>query len=161
MGRTGKSEELEIFRSVFLDNLKNHRNLTFSQIGQILHAFDLAAKEISLLHDGIKITETRSKKIKHLYLEGMSESAISKIVRMDRRKVHGILLRLGILQPNRWNVDKQERTRFYMDEIGKMRDNGKTYAEISQRLGISQRYIGNLITRKCRDEERAGNGTDA
>lgn len=144
MGKRSFQEELEMLRSIFLDHLRGHSNLSGTQVAQIMAAFDTARKKLNLVRDGWIDAEDESTRVKNLYIAGMSERAISDTLAMDRRRVRGILMRLGMWEKDRWGNQQRAKREAYANEVRRMLELGMTKKKIAEELGISRNYVADL-----------------
>ena len=144
MGKRSFKEELEVLRSIFLDNLRGHSNLSGQHVAQIMAAFDVANKKLNLVRDGWINAEDESTRVKNLYMAGMSENAISETLSIDRGRIQRILTRFGIWEKDRWGIQQKKKREAYVNEIKRMLELGMSKRKIAKELNISCSYVSEL-----------------
>lgn len=146
MGKRTKKEEIEILREIFLNSLRKQDFITEGNKATIMSLFDFSVRRFALYKSGNIEIENEVTKIKILYLEGLSETKISNLLGIGRRRIQGVLKRIGIWEKNRWKNERMERVDFHMNEIKRIGGN-KTTGEISEHLGLTTGYVRKLKRR--------------
>lgn len=120
-----------------LEDLSEHYGMTRQNVSRILKIAEVKRSEGGVS----KLKEKRMKKLKEYYEEGYTLEKICEKLDLEEEMVRNYAYELGLTL----NSETKERVTKLVDDILKMREDGKTQSTISKVLGVSQSYVSKIL----------------